>query len=326
MKKWGVFFICVMVFVQLCACSEMGVGEKEPQAVRENVYIVSINPQALIRENADTGEILSVSMLNEDAEEYYKNMEVKGKKLSEVVEEMVQMCVDKGLLNEDNTDVNIVVTQYMNEDETLYEEELGKIRQSMQEKYQDTYVLVDSKAENYQKPEGEGEGEATQETETEIWVECPNCVGGRLECPFCHGDWEHGEYTDVEVDCENCENGSVMHKRQTFVYNGTPCKICNDVGTVDDGMHGGERAECGECRGYGAAHSVGDYEDDWYFNGDYRSYAFDEVEEEYGENCPVCGGEGFFEEHVQEPCARCNRGEIVCSTCEEHGGWMIPVP
>lgn len=81
------------------------------------------------------------------------------------------------------------------------------------------------------------------------------------------------------------------------VYNGTPCHICNDVGTVDDGMHGGKRAECGECRGYGASHSVGDVDDGTGgFNGDYRGYAFDEktVMEERSEACRVCGGYGSY--------------------------------
>ena len=100
--------------------------------------------------------------------------------------------------------------------------------------------------------------------------------------------------------CKEC-NGTgtivVVEERVNNVYNGTPCHICNDVGTVDDGMHGGKRAECGECRGYGASHSAGDVDDgSGGFNGDYRGYAFDEktVVEERSETCHVCGGRGSY--------------------------------
>ena len=100
--------------------------------------------------------------------------------------------------------------------------------------------------------------------------------------------------------CQEC-NGTgkviVVEELVKSVYNGTPCRICNDVGTVDDGMHGGVRAECGECLGYGTNHSVGDVDDGYVgFNGDYREYAFDEktVMEEYSETCHTCGGRGAY--------------------------------
>ena len=109
---------------------------------------------------------------------------------------------------------------------------------------------------------------------------------------------DHKSNKNENTICDEC-NGTgtivMIEKFTANVYNGTPCQICGDVGTVDDGMHGGERAECGECRGYGANHSVGDVDDgSGGFNGDYREYAFDEktIEEERNETCPTCGGRG----------------------------------
>ncbi|MGN0142729.1 MAG: PQQ-binding-like beta-propeller repeat protein [Roseburia sp.] len=125
-----------------------------------------------------------------------------------------------------------------------------------------------------------------------------------------NGDFASDHESDHESDNESDHNGNtickecngsgtivVTEERTKNVYNGTPCRICNDVGTVDDGMHGGQRAECGECRGYGASHSVGDIDDgSCGFNGDYRGYAFDEktVVEERSETCQACGGRGYY--------------------------------
>ena len=115
-----------------------------------------------------------------------------------------------------------------------------------------------------------------------------------------HWNLDHEPNQNGNTICQEC-NGTgtiiVVEERVKSVYNGTPCRICNDVGTVDDGIHGGESAECGECQGYGTSHSVGDVDDgSGGFNGDYRGYAFDEktVKEEYSEKCQACGGQGFY--------------------------------
>ena len=323
-KKIVMLLLCFIMILSMCACGTEAENDNAKESVRENQYIVSINPQALIRENADTGEIFGVDALNQDAERYYENLDVSEKKLSDVVNEMVDICVSNDLINENNKNVNIIVTRYLNQDESEYNQELDKIQQNIEDKYQNQVILVETKAENYQTPQDPVEGNADNESEKipeEIWIDCPECEGGHIECPFCHGDWEHGEYVDVDVDCDNCEGGKIITTETVSVYNGTPCKICGDVGTVDDGMHGGKRAECGECRGYGARHAVGDLEDAGGYNGVYSGYAFDEVERETEEDCPQCGGEGVFHEQTQEACTNCSYGKAVCPICDGKGGW-----
>ena len=65
--------------------------------------------------------------------------------------------------------------------------------------------------------------------------------------------------------------------------------VCGGKGWVDDGMHGGQTAECGNCTTNGG-------------NGEWNQLAYDEVEveEEIHETCPRCGGNG------KVPCEGCN--------------------
>lgn len=193
-KKIVMLLLCFIMILSIYACGTEDENDNRKGSVRENQYIVSINPQALIRENAETGEIFDVAALNEDAERYYENLDVSGKKLSEVVNEMVDICVSNDLINENNKNVNIIVTRYLNQDESAYNQELDRIQQNIEEKYQNQVTLVETKAENYQTPQDSMEGNTENESEKkpeEIWIDCPECEGGHIECSVCHGDWEH---------------------------------------------------------------------------------------------------------------------------------------
>ncbi|MBR6909474.1 MAG: acetylxylan esterase, partial [Lachnospiraceae bacterium] len=157
-----------------------------------------------------------------------------------------------------------------------------------------------------------------EEQKEETWVECPDCSYGIAVCPYCKGKWENGE----TATCDGCDGTGLVttqENRTVRVYNGTPCKICGDVGTVDDGKHGGQRALCGECVGYGKSHSVGDIApQEGGYNGDYGNYAFSEKEitEEITETCGVCNVTG----KTTNPCTHCSYGEILCPTCNGAGG------
>lgn len=156
------------------------------------------------------------------------------------------------------------------------------------------------------------------EQRSEIWIDCPNCEDGFVVCPVCNGDWEHGAVEVVDLDCENCEDGIVLKRQQIFIYNGTPCKFCNDTGTFVD--PNGATAECGECRGYASRHQVGEKQIFEYYNEFYRQYAFDESVEYVEEPCPECGGRGVRSEAVEVPCKECDHGSVECPVCEGEAG------
>lgn len=312
MKKYLGILLTFVLSMCLVGCSNSAEESSTAKVVTKNTYVVSINPEARIDEDTETGEILAIVPLNDDATNYYSNIDVSGKKLTDVVNEMVDICIDNGLINEENKDVNIVVLSYKGEDKTQLNENMKTLQAEVEEKYEGL-VFNESKAPEYDNPDPDPE---------QTWIACPNCNSGIAKCPVCGGDWEKGFYHEERL-CSQCEGGIVKEVENKEIYNGTPCKICGDVGTVDDGMHGGKRAECGECRGFGASHSVGDEHIPGGYNGDYASYAFSKTDVVTEHPCDACNGTGISEEGYYDPCMHCSHGEITCLTCEGKGGWMI---
>lgn len=151
------------------------------------------------------------------------------------------------------------------------------------------------------------------------WTDCPDCEGGVILCPACNGDWEYGAEEVADIDCENCENGIVKRQETIYIYNGTPCKVCNDVGTFVN--VNGETEECGECRAYASRHQVGEKQVFEYYNHLYREYAFDTAYEYVDEDCPECAGRGTIAKIQQVPCKDCSEGYVECPVCEGAGGW-----
>ena len=289
-----------IIYLLLCLLL-VGCGTKD---ISENTYIITINPKVMIYENTKSGEITRIEPLNDDAETYFKDLDITNKKLSDVVLEMVDICVDEGLINESNHNVSIVSMQ---EENTLYQEEMNVIKSKITTQYNDVII---------------NEGHA--EENSDEYIQCTYCKEGRIVCSVCQGRWDEGIDIQPGEKCSRCNNGYITEERLVNVYNGTPCHICHDVGTVDDGMHGGLRAERGECRGYGSRHKVGDLEGQEGYNGDYRNYAFDEVRKEVKEECPDCQGTGKLNHVVHyDQCTYCNRGYLVCPMCDGEGGWNL---
>ena len=261
-----------------------------------SIVKVKINPEMNIYLDS-VKNIIYVECVNDDARklaEYISEGEVLvGRPFTTGLEIILTSAIDSGYLKE-KADVDISLDEISINYEADYEKVLEDVDDVVQNVMSDRHIdfncnvtcedyrVRDDREEPFDimlVPGYEPNSEPDRETNRE-----PNrepSQNGNTICKECNG-------TGTIV---------VVEERVKNVYNGTPCHICNDVGTVDDGIHGGESAECGECHGYGTSHSVGDVDDgSGGFNGDYRGYAFDEktVKEEYSEKCQACGGQGFY--------------------------------
>lgn len=261
-----------------------------------SIVKVKINPEMNIYLDSSKS-IIYVECVNNDARklvEYISEGEVLvGRPFTTGLEIILTSAIDSGYLKE-KADVDISLDEISINYEADYAKVLEDVDDVVQNVISDRHIdfncnvtsedyrVRDDREEPFDimlvpgyEPNSEPDRESNRESNRE-----PSQNGNTI-CKECNG-------TGTIV---------VVEERVKNVYNGTPCHICGDVGTVDDGMHGGKRAECGECRGYGASHSVGDVDEgSGGFNGDYRGYAFDEktVVEERSETCHVCGGRGSY--------------------------------
>ncbi len=127
------------------------------------------------------------------------------------------------------------------------------------------------------------EGEEIQHRVTGGYYEehaCSVCKGkGSVSCATCKGS---GEAVSV-----------VMHEKE--VRNDYVCEVCGGKGWIDDGLHGGEIANCDSCGG----------RDGKMPSSDFRAKAYDKV---------------MVEEEFKNPCKDCgSTGEITCAECDGSG-------
>lgn len=254
-----------------------------------SIVKVKINPEIDIYLDS-LKNITYVDYLNDDARKLAEAISdsgevLEGRPFLTGLEIILTGAIDNGYLKE-KADVDISLDEISINYEADYEKVLEDVDDVVQNVISDKNINFSCNVtcEDYRvRDDGEDpfDGKPVQDQEPiHELVREPEHTGNTI-CKECNGT---GMIVVVEELIKN-------------VYNGTPCHYCNDVGTLDDGMHGGKRAECGECRGYGASHSVGDVDDgSGGFNGDYRGYAFDEktVVEEHSETCHTCGGRGYY--------------------------------
>lgn len=242
-----------------------------------SIVKIKINPEMDLYLDS-LKNIIRVECINDDARKIAESISDSGEVLLgrpflTGLEIILTSAVDSGYLKE-NADVSISLDEISIQYEAEYEKVLEGVDDVVQNVISDQHIIFNCNVacEDYRVfDDSSSNHEPGNESDHNSHTICDEC---------------NGTGTIVTIE-----------KYTTQVYNGTPCQICGDVGTVDDGMHGGERAECGECRGYGANHSVGDFDDgSCGFNGDYREYAFDEkvIEEERNETCQKCGGRGSY--------------------------------
>jgi len=294
--------VSVLVVLGLCACgnkedsmtpvtetnsietTENNEDRKEENSYNADNFLsivkVKINPEMDIYLDSFKN-IIYVEYVNDDARKFAEAISDSGEVLVgrpflTGLEIVLNSAIDSGYLKE-NADVDIS----LDEISINYEADYEKVMEGVDDVVQNVISKKDMEfhcnvtSEDYRVRDDREEPGPDRESDSE------SNQNGNTICHECNG-------TGTVV---------IVEEHVKTVYNGTPCRICNDVGTVDDGKHGGERAECGECRGYGASHSVGDVDDgSVVVNGDYHDYAFDEktVMEEHSETCHVCGGRGFY--------------------------------
>jgi hypothetical protein len=337
MRSFFCMFLCIALTLTLVACGsdrdaaapsapapqeESASAEPAENAVaygtkRDDLHyvIVSINPEILMgidddgrvafveNRNPDGAEVLE-SLLGDGNEEIYESVEA-------FMNSYLFVVVDQGYAEEESLAIRVAGLEG-NESPEYMEQVAESITNAVpggRIADRDVVVMV------VDDPGEAGEG---------TWVPCPNCEYGIALCPYCHGEWENAELVSGGEVCPGCGGTGVITVTDTHTvraYNGTPCRVCGDVGTVDDGLHGGKRAACGECMGYGATHSVGDT-DPGAYNGDYGQYAFSDMEvvEEREEPCRACDGTGKGPEPVYGPCYHCSYGKILCPVCNGAGG------
>ncbi len=299
-------------------------NESKPEPTETVVYgekkddltyvVITINPEILVGINAE-GKVEYVENLNDDGADVLTTLlsdsnEEKFENVEKFMGEYLTTVVDKGY--GDKEDFKITVDSY---DEGVKSEEVVN---------QVAASIANAIPED--KLEAENVKFIVEDEPEEVWITCPDCSYGFAVCRHCNGNWEKAELLSKAETCDVCKGtGTVTttESRTVSVYNGTPCKICGDVGTVDDGKHGGQRALCGECVGYGKSHSVGDIApQEGGYSGVYASYAFSEKEitEEHTEACGKCNGTGTCGETLYGPCYHCSYGTILCPTCKGAGG------
>lgn len=294
--------VSVLVVLGLCACgnkedsmtpvtetnsietTENNEDRKEENSYNADNFLsivkVKINPEMDIYLDSFKN-IIYVEYVNDDARKFAEAISDSGEVLVgrpflTGLEIVLNSAIDSGYLKE-NADVDISLDEISINYEADYEKVLEGVDDVVQNviSKKDMEFHCNVTSEDYRVRDDREEPGPDRESDRE------SNQNGNTICHECNG-------TGTVV---------IVEEHVKTVYNGTPCRICNDVGTVDDGKHGGERAECGECRGYGASHSVGDVDDgSVVVNGDYHDYAFDEktVMEEHSETCHVCGGRGFY--------------------------------
>ena len=267
--------------------------EKEENSDNADTFLsivkVKINPEMDIYLDS-VRNITHVEYVNADAKKIEESISNSGEALvgrpfHAGLEVILTSAIDSGYLKE-NADVSISLEEinidYEADYEKVLEDVLEAADEAMQSVISDKHINFNCNVtgENYRVCE-DADKYTFANDEPEHRPDYKPDHNGNTICKECNGS---GTIVVIEEVTKN-------------VYNGTPCHYCNDEGTLDDGMHGGKRAECGECRGYGASHSVGDVDDgSGGFNGDYRGYAFDEktVVEEHSETCHTCGGRGSY--------------------------------
>lgn len=293
--------IAMIVATVLCACSPNSAkqednGQKEQLTFttedgREVVtdksidygmaLMVTVNPEMLFYVDNDEN-ILKIEPLNKDAEDVLENMNFTSGNFDDCYGDFLLNCYTGGYIKEEDThEISLTVIDKGELTSVDYCEDVvdnaEEIVSEMGKNYDlDIYATSDIRVLEPARTAEQGERPSDDENRTEDKT-CDLCGGvGSFNCENCNG-------SGVEIVIEHV----VEEVRNDYV-----CPICGGKGWVDDGMHGGLTAECGNCTTSGGS-------------GDFRDLAYDRVESDV---------------EVEYPCHRCNgKGRETCNRCGGSG-------
>lgn len=291
--------ICMMV-AMLCACGQTGTEPMEvPQEENHNEAIgiyaedggevvadksidyavalmVTINPEMLFYLDDDMN-ILKIDALNTDAVDVLEHMNFTTGSFSNCYSDFLEICRRQGYIaDEGKQNVKLTVVDKGELTSCDYCDDVvanaEEIVVEMGKQYNlDLSSTVDDRILEPARTGAPSEGNEPDDRT------CESCDGtGIMTCDACNG-------SGVEIIIEHV----VKEVRNDYV-----CPICGGKGWVDDGMHGGLTAECGNCTTNGG-------------NGDFRDLAYDRIEED---------------EETESSCHRCNgAGSFICVQCDGSG-------
>ncbi len=123
MKKHISLLLVLMILLSGCSKSDNPDGSAKDNATEdaiEAVYpsvVLTINPSIELFYDTDYN-VVSCEYINEDAKDAWSDIDVTGKNVSDVLEELITVAKEKEYLNYDNKDIQITLTK---EDSVLQE-------------------------------------------------------------------------------------------------------------------------------------------------------------------------------------------------------------
>lgn len=291
------------------------------------VINVSINPKATLYVNSQNS-VVKYTFDNEDANTYYRGINLLSMDYLFAIDRMVHACVDAGLISDSNTDVHVTfehVAKDANRQE-MVNASVAVVNTALSDSnVNQGECVVSDIEENY-----------TSHVDTATWVEqesvngeienryvpvdtvCTDCNGtGKRACEWCKG---------ATLVCFRC-GGTAIHR--------SGCQTCGGAGTIFchkcDGQGGGE---CGLCRGSGTdichrcdGKGLTDTEDIPYActicNGTGIRFVTpgDGSGPGYYDTCDLCHGSGQMVHKAENrTCEDCNgSGKITCDDCNGAG-------
>lgn len=313
--------------------------QHEGNTQRTFTMLISINPEVELTIDADTGNVIKVTPVNEDAKALLKegNIELINLPYDAAAEVFISECHEQGYLTNDNNDIQITVDQAQVSDTILHE---------YNDRMKFIYELVSSKTDFELAMQmdclacaGTGRcdlcngrstlpcdacNDSKQEGNNEE-IQCDMCNGeGRLECTECNGQ---GEYTcpdcngEGKVTCFECGGyGGCQDCAKTGI---APCDMCGGTGINCGWCFGSGTMECKTCHGHTICEACADYPGSGYRHcetcGGNGKVRCNRCNGDRYEVCPQCGGQ-HNDASSDSTCYRCGgTGQMTCVRCTGDG-------
>lgn len=275
MKK-RIIVIATLMALLLCGCAAKGGGETPSGSPKDVIAVgniedakyllqMDINPSVLIG-YAEDENVVYLASNNADGYEFLERHEANlflGEPINAAVGALMLAAHEDGY-DAEGFDVELV---FVGEEKGDVESLMQIARSAAETCDFDIKVIV------------EGANEITYSPE--------NGFLDRAACDACGGKGIH-----ICEECSGKGERMVTVQREKRVRNDYVCEICGGLGWIDDGMHGGEIANCDSCGGMEGKMPSGDFQE--------KAYDTVMVDEEEMRFCEVCQGSGEVE------CEKCH--------------------